>query len=75
VLSRDFIAFQPAGVPLNLHGILCKLSIFGPPWLTGNYHPRSGDPTVNTIEDCQAMCDRLPACQTWTAFTVTAGGL
>ena len=31
----------------------------------------SGDPTVATVLDCQAMCDELPACQTWTAFSVT----
>ena len=33
----------------------------------------SGDPTVKKAADCQAMCDKLPACQTWTAFTITGG--
>jgi len=33
----------------------------------------SGDPTVKSIQDCQTMCDQLPACQTWTAFTITTG--
>ena len=33
----------------------------------------SGDPTVKKAADCQAMCDKLLACQTWTAFTITGG--
>ena len=33
----------------------------------------TGDATVPSIEFCQQSCDKLPLCQTWSAFTVTDG--